>query len=201
MWGCDVLIAIEPTIEELSMNIIEHTEKYLGKIAKGWKGSGFEDDLQVVFFQNSPFDNVNTFLTLGLSHHVLSISNSKKVRQELVLPVSGVKQSSLIVTILFYISELILKYHKSLLRGQVISLPLELSMECGYDAIYCAMPVFLNDTFSTFYESEPPTVMVWIIPIYQSESDFIAANGWERFEDLLEENDSDLFSCGRVAVI
>lgn len=183
------------------MNIIEHVEKFLGKISQGWKDTGAADGLQVVSFQNSPFEGVDAFMTIGLSRHELCISDKRKVRQELIWPVSGPNLPDLIVSCLFFICEFIIKDHGPLLRGHVIRLPKEVSERLGFDALYCAIPVFLDDDFATFNDSQPPTVIVWLMPIYKSEADFVDANGWDKFEDMLEEEGTDLFSLMRAPII
>lgn len=183
------------------MNIIEHVEKFLGKISRGWKEQLSSDGLQVVCFENMPFEYVDSFLTVGLSHHELRVSVEKGVRQELILPVSGRGSNEMIVSLLLFICGLILKDHRALLRGQVIRLPKDVAMELGFDAVYCAIPVFMDGKFATFNGSQPPTVIVWIIPIYGSEADYIDAYGWDQFEELLEEKDPNLFTLEREAII
>lgn len=185
------------------MNIIEHAEKFLGKISQGWKEkpSSDIDGLQVVCFKDAPFEAVDTFMTAGLSHHELRISDEKKVRQELVLPISRAGLSEMIVSLLLFVCELILRDHDAVLRGQIVRLPMDAAEKLGFDAVYCAIPVFMDDEFATFGESKPPTVLVWMIPIYRSEADYVDANGWSKFEDLLEEKEPDLFSLGREPMI
>ncbi|RZF56883.1 suppressor of fused domain protein [Acinetobacter halotolerans] len=179
------------------MTIIEHTEKFLGKISRGWRDQRSSDGLQIVCFENSPYDEVNTFLTIGLSSHELRISDAKSIRHELILPISGLGISEEIVSLMFFMSEYILNSHQALLRGQVVELPLNVAKKIGFEALYCAIPVFLDDDFATFNEMASPVVIVWLIPIYSSESKYIAANGWNRFEDLLEQESPDLFSLRR----
>ncbi len=179
------------------MNIIEHAEKFLGKISQGWKENSTPDSLQVVCFKDAPFETVDTFMTAGLSHHELRISDEKKVRQELILPISGTGLSEVVVSFLLFICELILRNHDAVLRGKVIRLPADATERLGFDAVYCAIPVFMDDEFATFGVSQPPTVIVWMMPIYKSEADYVDAKGWSKFEDLLEEKDPDLFSLGR----
>lgn len=119
----------------------------------------------------------------------------------MVFSTSDTELSNLIVSCLFFICESILKDHSALLRGQVVRLPKEAAEKLGFEAVYCAIPVFLDDDLATFNGSQPPTVIVWVIPIYKSEADFIDVNGWDKFEDVLEEKDPDLFFLRRAPVI
>jgi len=183
------------------MSIIEHAERFLGRISQGWKERSSSDGLQVACFKDSPFEAVNTFMTFGLSGHELTISSEKKIRQELVCPVAANDVTKTIVSILLFICDLILRSHTAVLRGQVIRLPFDVIEKFGFDAVYCAIPVFMDDEFATFEETQPPTVVVWMISIYGSEADYVEANGWSQFEELLEEKDPDLFSLEREPII
>lgn len=183
------------------MDIIEHAEKFLGKISQGWREKLSPEGVQVACFENAPFETINAFMTLGLSHHELKISDKKTVRQELILPVSDTGRSEILVSLLLFICELILKNHEAILRGQVIRLPEDAAERVGIYAVYCAIPVFLDDDFSTFIGSQPPTVIAWVIPIHQSEADYVDTNGWSKFEDLLEKKDPDLFLLERKPII
>lgn len=179
------------------MNFIDHAEMFLGSISRGWKEKDSPDGVQVVLFRDSPSESINTFLTIGLSSHDLSISDVKSVRQELLLSLSGVKSDENAVSLLLFVCDLILNSHKALLRGQVIRLPFEAAEKIGCKALYCAIPVFMDDGFATFNESRPPTVVVWIVPIYESEANYIDTFGWDAFEELLEKRNPDVFSLGR----
>lgn len=183
------------------MNIIEHAERFLGGISKGWRADAHPDGLQVVCFDNAPFENTDTYMTIGLSRHELRVSDEKTICQELVLPVSGIYNSENLLSLLLYICETVLSGHCAILRGQVIRLPPEAVERLQYDAVYCAIPVFMDEDFATFRSFLPPTVIVWLVPIYKSEADYVDANGWNNFEDLLDEINPDLFYFGRDPIV
>ncbi|BES71435.1 hypothetical protein RE428_24530 [Marinobacter nanhaiticus D15-8W] len=182
------------------MRIIEHAEKHLGAIRQGWKDNESDLGLQVVSFLDCPCETVSTFITLGMSGEALKINETKKVRQELVLSVYSMEIPNLIVSCLMSVCEAIIARGKAALRGEVLPLTDELADRLGFDAVYCTMPVFFDDEFCTYEESSPSTVMVWILPIFESEANYIDANGWESFEDLLEEKDPHLCSLKRDPV-
>lgn len=113
------------------MNIIQHAEKFLGKISQGWKEHLSSDGLQVVCFKDAPLEGANTFMTAGLSRHELNILDGKKVRQEMIFPVSGAGSSDVIASFLLYICELILRSHDAVLRGQVMRLPADVVIDAA----------------------------------------------------------------------
>jgi hypothetical protein len=102
---------------------------------------------------------------------------------------------------LFSLCEAITNRGKAVLRGEVIPLSSEIAKRIGFEAVYCAIPVFFDDGFATYGESSPSTVIVWALPIYQREVDYIEKNGWEAFENLLEEKDPDLCALDRTPII
>lgn len=183
------------------MTIIEHAEKYLGTLDQGWRDGASDKDIQIALFKDTPRASVATYLSLGMSGDVLSLSEAKKVRQELVLSVDTLSISSMLVSFLMSLCEAILARAKAVLRGEVIPLSRELVKRIGFDAAYCTIPVFFDNGFRTFEDSVPDTVMVWVIPIYRSEASYIETHGWESFEDLLERKDPDLFSLEREPVV
>jgi hypothetical protein len=183
------------------MTIIEHVEKYLGQIDQGWKDNDSDDALQVVSFKDTPGETVSTYLSLGLSKLPMTLSEDKEVRQELVFSVYSMVISSMVVSFMLSLCEAIIGRGKAILRGEVIPLSKEVAKRIGFDAVYCTNPVFFDGEFCDYDESSPPTVIVWMLPIYQSEVDYISAHGWESFEDLLEEKDPDLCSLERNPVI
>lgn len=203
MCNYDAQVAIELTIEDVFMSLIEHIESYLGKISEGWKDNNSDIGLQVVAFREAPALAQTVYMTIGLSRHEFAIGDKKRVRQELVLPVQDTTPPTTIVSWLFTICETILKHHVGVLRGQVLRLSAEAAQIVGFDAAYCAIPVFsdIDIGFATFRDSDPPTVIVWVIPIFASEADFVEANGWSAFEDLLESRNPDLLSLKRDAII
>lgn len=183
------------------MTIIEHAEKYLGTIQRGWKDDNSDLNLQIVSFQDCPSEAVSTFLSLGMSRDVLEINEQKSVRLELAVSVHSMTISSLIVSCLMSVCESIVRSGTAVLRGEVISLSTELAERIGFSAAYCTIPVFFDDDFCTYEETTPPTVIVLVLPIHKSEAEYIDVNGWERFEDLLEEKDPDLYSLERDPVV
>jgi hypothetical protein len=183
------------------MTVIEHAEKYLGNIDQGWKDNDSNENLQIVSFVDCPGESATTFMSLGLSDNVLEISDEKQVRQELVFSVYSMAISTMIVSFLFSLCESIVNRGKAVLRGEIIPLSIDVAKRIGFEAVYCAIPVFFDDDFAEYDESTPPTIVVWVLPIYQSEADYIRAHGWEKFEGLLEERDPDLCSLERVPVI
>lgn len=183
------------------MSIIQQIENHLGPVDQGWKDNDADTNLQIISVRDCPEETVSTFLSLGMSNHVLEMTNSRKVRQELVFSTYTLSISNLITSFLMSLCEAILSRGQAVLRGEVIPLSSSLAQRLGFDFIYCTIPIFFDDDFSSYDETSPSTVMVWVVPIHRKEAEFIEYNGWELFEDLLEEKDPDLYSLVRESIV
>lgn len=184
------------------MSLIKHVENYLASIIEGQKDDNSEESFQIVSFNDCPADTVSTFLSLGMSENILKINTSKTVRQQLVfLAYTQDVEPKIVVSFLMSLCEAIIIRKKAVLRGELIPLRSDFAEKMGFEFVYCTIPAFFDDEFYCYDETSPSTVIVWIIPIYKTEANFIFKNGWECFEDLLEEKDPDLYSLKRQAVV
>lgn len=110
--------------------------------------------------------------------------------------------SSTWASFLFFISEIILSYHEAALIGQVLTLPARVIKKVGFEAV-CFMPAAVIDArFETYDAVDPKLVIAWVVPIHNSEVEYIERFGWDKFEDLMaEENDLNLFSLQRKELV
>jgi hypothetical protein len=63
------------------MSLTDHLESFLGEIDEAWKS---DEGIRVLRFRDQPVERMSTYVTLGLSDHVLPMSGERTVRQELV---------------------------------------------------------------------------------------------------------------------
>lgn len=184
-------------------NIIDHIESYLGTIDYGWKGNGPESDITIARFRNQPTEGMSTYTTLGLSHHVLGMSQGqgREARQEFIFSAFDSVSSDEIVSFMLSFSGFVLTKHEALLRGQVIGPAAPIFSSSSMNSIYASIPVMFDDTFAACHTSTPSTILVWLIPIFEAEANYINEQGWESFEDILERDDPDLWDLNRHLVI
>ena len=183
------------------MNIIDHVEKYLGLIDAGWTPRGLSEDVSVSRFLNQPVEEISTYVTFGLSDHKLSMPNGKSVRQEFIFSTLESVPGEEVAGLLLRMADLIMSRKKAILRGEVIGPGREMFSGSSMNAIYVSIPVMFDEKFATFEGTLPSTVLVWLIPILSNEAKYIEEHGWEEFEDVLEQNDPDLWDLGRQSVI
>lgn len=175
------------------MELINHIEKYLGKITSGESITTEEfGKLQFLKFENQPFENIVTYSTLGLSNHILNIKDGKDVRMELIASVNDTEEGSAINDLLHYIAHKMLINHKAILRGQVIPIPNNI-LRNSFESVYVSIPVFFEEEFASLKGTDPDVIFAWVFPLFRNEADFIQKEGWNKFEDYLQENEIDNF--------
>lgn len=182
------------------MSIIEHMEKHLGTIAEGYEADS-EGAVSVLRFENIPEKEVVTYTTLGLSEHVLKVSEFKSVRQELIFSAYREYSSDDIVSFLISFSDYICIKHDALLRGEVIGPSSSIVKGTNMNSIYASIPVLYRNDLRTYYGSDPATVFVWLIPLTDQESMYVKDRGWEDFEDALENSEVDLWDLNRPSLV
>ncbi|QUJ67387.1 suppressor of fused domain protein [Photobacterium sp. GJ3] len=179
--------------------LIKHMEKHLGLIIQGWKDNN--SNYKVLLFNDTPVENVSTYVSLGLSEHSYCIGYENKVKQELLFSCNSSVDPEIISSLLMSLCESVSESKKAVLRGEVVLLPEEITQRLGFQAIYFTMPAYFDEGFYEYKGSKPSTVLVWAVPVFFEEYEYIINNGWEKFEDMLEELDPDLCSIKRESLI
>lgn len=186
------------------MKLIQHIEKYIGTIEGGISTSHeIYGNLSFSYIYNQPFDNIITYLSLGISNHELSIDNNK-IRIELLMSTYNIYSKSEISECLFDISSKILNIHSAPSRGSVIESSFFIEKYNIY-GFYCTFPVFFEEEFWVLKNDNFDIFFIWLIPLFKEEIEFIELNGWSKFEDLLEIADCDFWNltrdkvCGHVS--
>jgi hypothetical protein len=182
-------------------SLVEHIESHLGKMDFGWTLQQSLSNVQVACFHDRPVVRASTYVTIGLSHHILRMPGNREVRQELVFTVYDSFDAEKIASFLLTFSDYIITKREALLRGQVVGPTEPIVPGIKMNAVYAAIPVLFDDSFATFDGTSPPTVFVWLLPLHASEASYVQDNGWNKFEDLLEEKDPKLLDLNRQSVV
>jgi hypothetical protein len=179
------------------MSLIEHIENVLGRIEEGWGLTDSPSGIRVVAVRHQPIHGAVTYLTIGLSDHVLPMNPTRDVRQELVFSAHESFPRGPISSFLLTFSEFVASKHRALLRGDVVGPADSIIPGVRLNSVYSAIPMTFPERLATFDGTIPPTVLVWLIPLHEKEAEFAKSQGWNRFEDLLEEKDPDLLDLNR----
>ena len=90
---------------------------------------------------------------------------------------------------------------RALLRGDVVGPGPPLIPGARSNAVYAGIPVLHEEGLATYSGSRPPTVFVWVVPVHGVEAELVRAQGWSRFEDLLEQRNPDFGNLDRPPVV
>jgi len=180
--------------------IVAHLESRLGRIVGGWRGQASKTpvNVDVVEFSRPPFPEVRAFATIGLSRMPLRSRQSKKmIRQELLWMHRSGTDAPDVFGLLCGVVSLCAKGH-ALLRGDVVELGRPFGAESRLSALYATQPAYFPDDFAVCkLESGEPCVVVWLFGVTSREAEFARKEGWDRFEQLLLEQDPDLLDLRR----
>jgi hypothetical protein len=186
--------------------LVTHLERRLGQISISWSGQPQEalPRFNVGGFTGGVFADTASYATLGLSkvplHHP---DHERHFFLEFVASQHGeVKSSSdFFLLILDYMWSRCIDSRQAVLRGDVVELPSDLVINSRFTALYVALPVYFDDEFqSVAIENGQKVAIVWLVPITTGEAKFIADYGWQRFEQLLSEQDPDLMDRDRPSI-
>lgn len=182
------------------MNTIEHLELHLGAIDRGYSADS-TPGVQVCVFRDQPIHGIATLSTLGLSGSQLAMPRGRLIRQELMLTLPGAYPPEDFAKLLLHVAERPLRSGRALLRGDVIALGGAIAGGGAADSFYASIPVVFPEALATLQDTKPPTVFVWLIPLFPTERRFVKACGWSEFESRLEAADPDLFDLRRKPVV
>ncbi|MFP5114839.1 suppressor of fused domain protein [Bacillaceae bacterium C204] len=184
---------------------IQFLEDYLGTIECGWTNDdrGERLPVQIAKYSKGPYSGTKTFSTLGLNKVSLtSYVSGKQIWQELIFVSYSNIGNLNIPALLAQVSQMALDSRKAFLRGDVIGPNGPIFDDSNLEALYVTIPGYFPDSFDAFKVDDKKTIiMAWLIPITSKEAEFIRQNGWEEFEDKLEELDPDLIDIKRESII
>ncbi len=183
------------------MTLIEHLESHLGEMSGGWKDPNRENAIMVAGFFGQPFKDINTYSTIGLSEHRLVTATGIYIHQELVCTAYRNFAGEKIASFLSTFAESVVSSHKALLRGDVVGPSGPVILGSHLNSVYVAVPMIFPGSFEVLDAAVPGIAFSWVIPIHENEARFVRTNGWERFEEILEEKDPELWDLHRESVV
>jgi hypothetical protein len=189
------------------VDLIEHLESELGIIKTGWNKFPEEEEtwpFQVAEMNNGFYQNISAFSTIGLSWYPLvSDVSGKIIYQELIILLPENYGQRNVPAVLHDIGQYALDNSRAYLRGEVFDYYQGVIFtETNFTAFYIARPVYFSDNFFECHDSKTGNkiILCWLIPIYQSEKIFIKENGWNKFEEKIEETNPDFFDLQRKPI-
>jgi len=97
-----------------------------------------------------------------------------------------------------FLTKDLLRRHLAILRGQTFTLPWPVAEGSTLSTLYAAVPGYFDEDFdSVTVEDGRGVAIVWMVPIGESENEFVLNRGWDAFERELVEKDPDLLDPNR----
>ncbi|GAA4693806.1 Suppressor of fused protein (SUFU) [Promicromonospora umidemergens] len=164
------------------------------------------DGLQIAHYENGRFHDVESWSTLGMSRHILTVRGTgnryvleaflavRKIPEELTADMGRCVE---------WIANEMVGRHEARIRGDVQQLPGVIHPLSVLDSIYFANPVYYDEEFYSV-ELEPngqSAGIVWLIPVGPREARYVREHGWQRFEEQLERSDPDLLDVTRNEIV
>jgi hypothetical protein len=174
--------------------LISHMENWLGRIQSGWTRdhAGREVPFQVVECTGGKLEGSTSYATLGLSGHRLS-GKDKPISLELVMTTHSALAPARLPQVLQTVGIALHARHEAILRGETFALPGAVAEGSSLSSVYAAVPGYFDEEFETVtIEDGATVVMVWLVPVSESERGYIHDAGWDAFEDDLVAQDPDL---------
>jgi len=185
----------------LKTNVASYLEERLGRVESGWADHESSMRIQVVRFVDQPEPSAQTYVTLGLSDNQLEMPDSHRtVRQELVLCANRDWPELDMALTLFGVAESLVSRKAAILRGEVVEMGRLISTKSRARALYATNPTVFGDRLLAIDSESPPLVFVWLIPITESEVNFVRKSGWRAFEAELESEDPEPWDIDRPSV-
>lgn len=174
------------------MDVVEHLEKYIGKISRAKDVLDKKYNISISICDNLPFEGLKTYATLGLNNYFIGYYF------EFVLVCGEKFNESEVVSFLTSFSEYLIDSKSTVLRGNVLIFDFPIISETEMNSLYFALPLYFNDDFQDLKSKDKNIIFPLIIPIYEEEALLIKEKGWNCFEDFLESSEvNNLFDFGR----
>lgn len=160
-------------------------------------GDEVQRTIDVLRYDDQPFEGTSTFVTRGLAAEPLRRFDEGDTRQEFLLCCDKDFDAA---RVLRWAAGQVLESGFGLMRGAVLSLDEPIAPGSRLVALYATYPVYHDEKLAVWRGSDPPTAIVWLVPVTYAEAKFVEKKGWEVFEELLEKRDPDLADFTRHGV-
>jgi len=177
--------------------------RFLGSAAARYGAVAAEDgiDLDITEHHGVPADGALSLATRGLRWHARCADCDGPLDQELLMCCWGDQFTQDLVTLLGSVASEQAKAGRALAWGEVLPPAGPLLPGATTEALYVSQPGYFDEQLAAI-ASEGRTVRVrWLVPVHASEAAWIAEQGHEAFESLLEREDPDLLDLQRPAVV
>lgn len=180
--------------------LLVHLETHLGGVERGWKFKAVWGDGWVFAFGGAPAQDDAIVVTAALHQEVLALG-AKAVRQECLLVVPRGDAEELGAKLLAAIGDMVCTRGEAIERGDVINARGSVVEGSRLTWLFATAPFFLPEGLHVCDAFSPAVVVVWLMPIAESEAAHVKLHGWQSFETLLDGADVDVTDWRRAVVV
>jgi hypothetical protein len=155
--------------------------------------------LHVLRFDTGARDDIATYVTLGLGGIVVR-QEAGDVRQELMFECYQQFAGYAWASVLTFVAGRVALDGSAVAAFEVIDLDPTLRTVTGFDALLCYTPIYHSPALQMIARTDPPTVVVWLLPLYRSEAAMARRAGWEPLVSLFEASQPDFHDLKRKPV-
>lgn len=183
--------------EKLGEEILNHYDKYLGDYFQRevYRINDALPSIQLLKYSNI-FENCMTYATIGVSNYEKVINNKCEI--VMIVDDSYDECADLFANALFYVINKKIEFGRGIVIDGVDNLNKDFSAVYDKSAFYFTETYVFPDGFSHISHNKK---MYMAFLISQRESEFIKNKGADKFEDLLESMECDVFDIRRKSII
>jgi hypothetical protein len=169
-------------------------ERHLGKAVREHAVSlGEIGSVIIEEYRDTPCRGATTFASVSLNEFL-------PFRQELVFGCYSRQVSEDVVLLVAAVAQYCIERTLHLHRGDIIGPFGPIIDGSPMEAFYLCPPVYFSEGLEKIHVRDIVIEVIWIVPIYTSEVEWINNHGWDGFETLLEEKDPDLLDLSRPSL-
>ena len=187
----------------LNQNLALSIETSLGTIIEAYPF--YSQDKKSKFYiaefapENKAHSALRIFGTIGISDYIQhSKTDNCLAQQEYILAFEKHQACDWTIGILADVCYRLLFERNGLCRGDVIGPFGPIDRSTSLSGFYVATPFFLEEKKRAFSIDGIEKPIYWLIPIYDSEFEFLKTEGQKKFEALLEQNAKSLTRLDRA---
>ncbi|MFI5493608.1 suppressor of fused domain protein [Actinoplanes sp. NPDC051859] len=185
--------------------LVTHLENRLGRIKAGWTRDlrGKELPFQVAEFSGGgQLEGSTSYATVGLSEHKLAVpGREKSVWLELLMTTHSALAPARFPQVVQSVASALLAKHEAVSRGEVLSLPGTVADGSSMSSVYACIPGYFDEEFDSITNEKGVGIaIVWLVPVAESEVQYVDSHGWDAFEARLREHDPDLLDPFRAEI-
>lgn len=178
--------------------ILEHLSFHLGREISITKYPDL--GIFIATYSSQPCEGATTFVTIGLSKHVLTTRSGGKVAEELIFSCWDQFLAQDPKMLLGFICAELLRTHRAIERGQTFGTLNDLWPLPTKEALYCTWPLYFSESIEKLVTPKLTINFLQLFPISKMEAMTISSEGWEAFENLLERYEPELLDLNRPSL-